>query len=254
MRRQNSLQEATDTLVDELLRTAVAATAEAPNRAVKRRVRQRLHKKLGAVLNKQEFEVAMERFHVAAEAQRVRQDEAARTQRRGTGPVNRAPIGAAPTRPAQASPSQVVAVPVWMVQPLGAQMAPAPGPRLGQVGQVQMPQVQQMPRWNCGMTVCAVQDVRQFQEQVQVPEATVPIGQKPQAPMAQMPYVNNAYFAPQDDFDLGPNQGFRFQRTVSEGAGCDSMQSTGPAANLPVQRTFIQFSNQDGSQRRSRSQ
>ena len=68
--------------------------------------------------------------------------------------------------------------------------------RLGQVGQVQMPQVQQMPRWNCGMTVCAVQDgrhafrvcislrfgqdVRQFQEQVQVPEATVPIGQKPQ--------------------------------------------------------------------------
>ena len=35
MRRQNSLQEATDTLVDELLRTAVAATAEAPNRAVK---------------------------------------------------------------------------------------------------------------------------------------------------------------------------------------------------------------------------
>jgi len=243
--------KATEALVDELLRTAVAATAEAPNRAVKRRVRQRLHKKLGAVLNKQEFEVAMERFHAAAEAQRVRQDEAARPQRRG--PVNRAPvsapIGAAPARPPQASPSQVVAVPVWMV---GAPVAgPAPAGRMGQVQMPQMPQMpqQMQPRWNCGIPVCAVQDVRQFQEQVRVPEMT--------SAQAKVPYMNQTYMEPQEDLDLGVNQTFRFQRAMSEGAGCDhvqTVQNAGPAANLPVQRTFIQFSSQDGSQRRSRSQ
>ena len=45
-------------LVDDLLFAAVSATADAPNRAVKRRVRQRLHKKLGAVLKKEELQPA----------------------------------------------------------------------------------------------------------------------------------------------------------------------------------------------------
>lgn len=48
--------------VDEILVQAVLASAEASNRAMKRRVRQRLHKKLGGMLSKEEFDVAMERF------------------------------------------------------------------------------------------------------------------------------------------------------------------------------------------------
>eukprot|EP00438_Fugacium_kawagutii_P034501 Skav206645 [mRNA] locus=scaffold5599:68209:70462:- [translate_table: standard] len=44
--------------VDELLMTAARESANAPNRALKRRVRQRLHKKLGAILTLEEFERA----------------------------------------------------------------------------------------------------------------------------------------------------------------------------------------------------
>eukprot|EP00913_Durusdinium_trenchii_P022629 g21252.t1 len=40
--------------VQELLLQALAASQTAPNRAVKRRVRQRLHKKLGAICNKED--------------------------------------------------------------------------------------------------------------------------------------------------------------------------------------------------------
>jgi len=49
-------------VVEEILASAAAASAEAPNRALKRRVRQRLHKKLGSMLTAEEFEKAMERY------------------------------------------------------------------------------------------------------------------------------------------------------------------------------------------------
>ncbi|CAK9056541.1 DmX-like protein 2 [Durusdinium trenchii] len=96
--------------VEELLRTAVAATAEAPNRAVKRRVRQRLHKKLGAVLNKEEFDRAMERFHDAVEAQRLQQEENLRAQKRGNLAAQPVVNRAAAVKPSPA----FVAVPVVM--------------------------------------------------------------------------------------------------------------------------------------------
>ncbi|CAE7192119.1 unnamed protein product [Symbiodinium sp. CCMP2456] len=49
-------------VVEEILTSAAAACAEAPNRALKRRVRQRLHKKLGSMLTAEEFEKAMDRY------------------------------------------------------------------------------------------------------------------------------------------------------------------------------------------------
>eukprot|EP00439_Symbiodinium_sp_Y106_P077748 s73_g16.t1 len=48
--------------IEEILATAAVASAEAPNRAVKRRVRQRLHKKLGSLLSAEDFDRAMDRF------------------------------------------------------------------------------------------------------------------------------------------------------------------------------------------------
>ncbi|CAJ1357191.1 unnamed protein product, partial [Effrenium voratum] len=127
--------------VEGLLAAAVSATGEAPNRAVKRRVRQRLHKKLGAVLNKEEFERAMECFHTAAEAQR--REEGLRAPKRGAPALPSRAVG----QQAKAAPS-FVAVPVVMVPSMDAR--------------TQMPQMPQMPMtmpqgWNVPV-VCAVQE------------------------------------------------------------------------------------------------
>lgn len=48
--------------VQKLLSESLNALVEAPNRALKRRVRQRLHKKLGCMLGQNDFEEAMNRF------------------------------------------------------------------------------------------------------------------------------------------------------------------------------------------------
>mmetsp|Transcript_80997 Transcript_80997/g.99219 ORF Transcript_80997/g.99219 Transcript_80997/m.99219 type:complete len:188 (-) Transcript_80997:115-678(-) len=53
--------------VDEILTQAIRAGQEASNRAMKRRVRQRLHKKLGTMLSKEDFDAAMERFKIMEE-------------------------------------------------------------------------------------------------------------------------------------------------------------------------------------------
>ncbi|CAE7494308.1 unnamed protein product, partial [Symbiodinium sp. CCMP2456] len=53
--------------LEELLTSAAEAARAAPNRAAKRRVRQRLHKKLGAMLTIEEFEQAMDRFQAMVE-------------------------------------------------------------------------------------------------------------------------------------------------------------------------------------------
>lgn len=55
-------------VVEEILASAAQASHEAPNRALKRRVRQRLHKKLGSMLPCEEFGQAMERFKVMEES------------------------------------------------------------------------------------------------------------------------------------------------------------------------------------------
>ncbi|CAJ1447140.1 unnamed protein product [Effrenium voratum] len=48
--------------VEDMLTRAAAASSEAPNRGMKRRIRQRLHKKLGLMMAGEEFEKAVERF------------------------------------------------------------------------------------------------------------------------------------------------------------------------------------------------
>ncbi|CAL1147252.1 unnamed protein product, partial [Cladocopium goreaui] len=48
----------------EMLKRAAAASCEAPNRAMKRRIRQRLHKKLGLMVSGNDFDKAIERFHL----------------------------------------------------------------------------------------------------------------------------------------------------------------------------------------------
>eukprot|EP00435_Cladocopium_sp_Y103_P015150 s1275_g3.t1 len=48
--------------LEEMLQTAAAASKAASTATMKRRIRQRLHKKLGSVFSKKDFAVAMERF------------------------------------------------------------------------------------------------------------------------------------------------------------------------------------------------
>eukprot|EP00439_Symbiodinium_sp_Y106_P023547 s5736_g2.t2 len=63
--------------LEELLTSAAEAARAAPNRAAKRRVRQRLHKKLGAMLTIEEFEQTMDRYQAMVEdAQAQSQDMA----------------------------------------------------------------------------------------------------------------------------------------------------------------------------------
>ncbi|CAJ1357189.1 unnamed protein product, partial [Effrenium voratum] len=218
--------------VEGLLAAAVSATGEAPNRAVKRRVRQRLHKKLGAVLNKEEFERAMECFHTAAEAQR--REEGLRAPKRGAPALPSRAVG----QQAKAAPS-FVAVPVVMVPSMDAR--------------TQMPQMPQMPMtmpqgWNVPV-VCAVQDVKQVQERARVPEmAAMPYG----LPNQGCGFGQNGFYTTQV-----PDSGFfggdiPFQRARSEG---NEPASYPGGDNLPVERTFIQFTTHgDSCKRSSRSQ
>ncbi|CAL1168294.1 unnamed protein product [Cladocopium goreaui] len=59
--RRRNVQEKKFKL-EEMLQTAAAATKAASTTTMKRRIRQRLHKKLGTVLSKKDFASAMERF------------------------------------------------------------------------------------------------------------------------------------------------------------------------------------------------
>jgi len=77
MMKRGSLLPAS--VVEEILTSAAAASAEAPNRALKRRVRQRLHKKLGSMLTSEEFEKAIDRYKVLEEEQTEESSGAAST-------------------------------------------------------------------------------------------------------------------------------------------------------------------------------
>eukprot|EP00434_Breviolum_minutum_P033955 symbB.v1.2.030047.t1/scaffold3346.1/size69245/2 len=62
MEKKMRHRSVTSELVQKLLQDSVKALMEAPNRALKRRVRQRLHKKLGCMLGQKDFEEAMYQF------------------------------------------------------------------------------------------------------------------------------------------------------------------------------------------------
>ena len=61
--------------LEEMLKTAAAASKAASTATMKRRIRQRLHKKLGSVFSKKDFALAMERFKLLEEAEEEAQPE-----------------------------------------------------------------------------------------------------------------------------------------------------------------------------------
>eukprot|EP00913_Durusdinium_trenchii_P014324 g13438.t1 len=256
--------------VEELLRTAVAATAEAPNRAVKRRVRQRLHKKLGAVLNKEEFDRAMERFHDAVEAQRLQQEENLRCTpaRQLGGPACGQSSGGRKAFASLCGGSCGHGTRNWAAWKVSAD-ANADATRFaaglerpsglccaGALQRWDVPLARRVSSERFGCETFRLQDVKQVQEHVRVPQMPMKTGLVPPQKAfnfcaAQAP--NGFYAPPQEDSDgESIGQGVTFQRARSEG-DCGT-GSEMPGENLPVERTFIQFSTHGDSCKRSRSQ
>eukprot|EP00438_Fugacium_kawagutii_P001792 Skav235971 [mRNA] locus=scaffold592:178206:185890:- [translate_table: standard] len=77
--RRRNVQEKKSKL-DEMLKSAAAASKAASTTTMKRRIRQRLHKKLGSVFSKKDFALAMERFKELEEADEPEESGASETQ------------------------------------------------------------------------------------------------------------------------------------------------------------------------------
>ncbi|CAE7219328.1 SCN10A [Symbiodinium sp. CCMP2456] len=118
-------------VVEEILTSAAAASAEAPNRALKRRVRQRLHKKLGSMLSSEEFEKAIDRYKVLEEEQSEEASGAASSSpcaslptpyHGSSSPGMAQGNSASPANPATSTSPTFIAVPMMMpmttMQPL----------------------------------------------------------------------------------------------------------------------------------------
>eukprot|EP00434_Breviolum_minutum_P037883 symbB.v1.2.033591.t1/scaffold4198.1/size43174/4 len=73
--------------LEEMLKRAAAASFEAPNRAMKRRIRQRLHKKLGLLMSGDDFDKAIERFHLMEVAKQGQVEESASSSSEMSWPV-----------------------------------------------------------------------------------------------------------------------------------------------------------------------
>ncbi|CAE7258303.1 SCN10A [Symbiodinium necroappetens] len=109
-------------VVEEILTSAAAASAEAPNRALKRRVRQRLHKKLGSMLTSEEFEKAIDRYKVLEEEQTGEASGASASPcaslptpcQGSSSPGMSQGNSACPTNPASSTSPTFIAVPMMM--------------------------------------------------------------------------------------------------------------------------------------------
>lgn len=214
---QAAIEEKDATSVHELLVQALQASQTAPNRAVKRRVRQRLHKKLGAICNKEEFDQAMEQFKVMEtqlEKPKRRKNETKGTSARAKD-LPLAPITALqkPAPQAQAPvpqvKTQILAVPIFY-QANNSCFVPLSGP------------------------ICAVQSVHAVKEKVQVATESVDLKVDQQASTTE------------EDPELSSlsSEELKSHRVFE-----------GWPTPLPVERTFIQFSTRAYiPRRRSRSQ
>jgi len=219
-------EEKDATTVHELLIQALAASQSAPNRAVKRRVRQRLHKKLGAVCNKEEFEDAMEQFKVME-----LQQEKPKRRRESKG-------GAAPAQRVEEDVTPAVP-PVTFAQSAVTPLPPKPSvPQVQQVkaqAYVAVPifyQANNSVFMQLNGPICAVQSVRQVSEEVKVTTESVDLKQDQQASTTE------------DDTEVSS--------LSSEEPKSRSFE--GWPTPLPVERTFIQFSTRAYiARRRSRS-
>eukprot|EP00913_Durusdinium_trenchii_P027991 g26245.t1 len=105
--------KASRTSVDELLMTAARESANAPNRALKRRVRQRLHKKLGAILTLEEFERAKDRG--PSRFRSMEEQQAGRPSWQGNDGKSKMParVGYSNSMPSHLPPPMGLGVPSW---------------------------------------------------------------------------------------------------------------------------------------------
>jgi len=213
-------EEKDATSVHELLVQALQASQTAPNRAVKRRVRQRLHKKLGAICNKEEFDEAMEQFKVM-ETQLEKPKRRQKNETKGNASSHRAkdlPV-ASVAKPATSTvptvpqvpqvKTQIVAVPIFY-QANNSVFVPLSGP------------------------ICAVQSVHAVKEKVQVATESMDL------------QVEQQVSTTEEDSELSSlsSEELKTHRVFE-----------GWPTPLPVERTFIQFSTRAYiPRRRSRSQ
>lgn len=232
---QAVIEEKDATSVHELLSQALQASQTAPNRAVKRRVRQRLHKKLGAICNKEEFDEAMEQFKVM-ELQ-LEKPKRRRNETKGSASTHRVK-----DLPATAS---VPAKPLVNV-PTSNVPTPPPAP----VRKQQVPQVPQVKTQLVAVPIfyqannsvfvplsgpiCAVQSVHAVKEKVQVATESVDLK------------VEQQVSTTEEDSELS---------SLSSEEPKTHRTFEGWPTPLPVERTFIQFSTRAYiPRRRSRSQ
>lgn len=242
--------------VNELLVQAVSASIAAPNRAVKRRVRQRFHKKLGAICTKEEFDEAVERFKVL-EQRATAAPGGRRRGERGNGAANSsravpsipaatsnntpAPaVTAAPRAPVNPTPTQTIMVPVfYQVQPVMQKPAPTPQCTPQARPASLMPVAVAFAQPAVTSHVCAVQDVRKLHEQVQIEEESVKVSTADSTEQKATESDDNDELS-----SLSSEESFR--RALS------ALPEL--AEPLPVERTFIQFSTRAFiHRRRSRS-
>lgn len=226
-------EEKDATSVHELLVQALQASQTAPNRAVKRRVRQRLHKKLGAISNKEEFDEAMEQFKVM-ETQLEKPKRRQKNETKGNASSHRAkdlPVALSVAKPAT---STVPTVPTPPPAPVRKQVPQVPQVKTQIVAVPIFYQANNSVFVPLSGPICAVQSVHAVKEKVQVATESVDL------------QVEQQVSTTEEDSELSSlsSEELKTHRVFE-----------GWPTPLPVERTFIQFSTRAYiPRRRSRSQ
>jgi len=280
-------------VVEEILTSAAAASAEAPNRALKRRVRQRLHKKLGSMLTAEEFEKAMDRYSAMEEEANISQASASPSSN-GESESPCATMlpnfgaGNSPNMcPAGNTPPTFIAVPMMM--PLMATMSvhqpqpmqPVQQP-MGQMQPMMQPMLQPIqpvqpmgPMQPMGPIMQPMQPLRPAQPMQAMQAQPMPVMQATQAQpmpapaMMQLLSTDAPALSPKSQMPVDEISEDIFQTasTVADGDDDDDdLESISElstewvravsqgSSEFPVERTFIQFHTRvSGSHRRSRS-
>ncbi|CAE7866752.1 unnamed protein product [Symbiodinium sp. KB8] len=256
-------------VVEEILTSAAAASAEAPNRALKRRVRQRLHKKLGSMLTAEEFEKAMNRYSaMEEEASNLSQASASPSSNESESPCaamlpnlsagnssNMCPTGNAPQTfiavpmmmplaMGQMQPMQPMLQPIQPVQPMGPIMQPLRPAQPMQAMQAQpMPVMQAMQAQP--MPAPAMMQLLSTDAPAPSPKSqNMPVDEVSEdISQTASTIADDNGDDDDDELESISELSTEWARAVSQGS-----------SEFPVERTFIQFHTRvSGSHRRSRS-
>eukprot|EP00440_Ansanella_granifera_P014405 gb/GFBE01015656.1/.p1 GENE.gb/GFBE01015656.1/~~gb/GFBE01015656.1/.p1 ORF type:complete len:267 (+),score=72.98 gb/GFBE01015656.1/:1-801(+) len=235
--------------VQQILMAAVTASAQAESRAVKRRVRQRLHKKLGSMLPKQEYEKVLEQFEVATKAGVMRKCEqpppVPQMDAQAPALVQQVSMPQLRGYSANSMPT-VVAVPVHMLM------------QMPMVSFTEVPTVQKVPflpvmgDMKQPQTFCAVQDVRQLDEKVQVQEVELSVNsgttggssflQEERGLELSSPSASTEGWSPRSaQQEVSEDHEEDLESEISEACAEWKRAISEPGHDMPVQRTFIQF-------------